>query len=66
MIFLGDDLQTDVQRRESAFKKWLEIFQDDERIGSVRFLPGDCVRNPIITYILDKVAKYNEHNRDKI
>ena len=60
MIFLGDDLQTDVQRRESAFKKWLEIFQDDEKIGSVRFLPEDCVRNPIITYVLNKVTMYNE------
>ena len=60
MIFLGDDLQTDVQRRESAFKKWLQIFQDDEKIGSVRFLPEDCVRNPIITYVLNKVTMYNE------
>jgi phosphate starvation-inducible protein PhoH len=34
-----------------------EIFENDEKVGVVKFLPGDCVRNPLIEYMLNKIDK---------
>ena len=56
MIFLGDEMQVDIKRSESSFAKWVNTFENDEKVGCVRFLPEDCVRNPIITYILNKIT----------
>ena len=65
MIFLGDEMQIDVKRSESDFAKWVKTFENDEKIGCIRFLPEDCVRNPIITYVLNKIAETNK-SRDSL
>jgi phosphate starvation-inducible protein PhoH len=54
-IFLGDTEQIDRKnKKESCFKKMMDIFEDDEHVGVLRFTKeDDCVRNPIIPHILD-------------
>lgn len=56
MVFLGDEMQIDVKRAESSFTKWVAAFEDDDKIGCIKFLPEECIRNPIITYVLNKIA----------
>ena len=59
-IFLGDVEQIDRKsKKESCLQEVLEIFQDSNIIGTVKFEDSDCVRNPIIPIILDELRKHN-------
>ena len=62
MIFLGDieqvDFDTDKKRKTSALQHIINIFKDDEDIATVHFEDDECVRNPIIPKILNKLRKY--------
>lgn len=55
-IILGDCQQIDRKHKKSSIlEKIISIFQDSEYVGTVEFQPEDCVRNPIIPKILDKL-----------
>lgn len=55
-IILGDCQQIDRKHKKSSIlEKIIAIFQDSEYVGTVEFQPEDCVRNPIIPKILDKL-----------
>lgn len=59
-IFLGDVEQIDRKsKKESCLQEVLEIFQDSDIIGTVKFEDSDCVRNPIIPVILEELRKHN-------
>lgn len=62
MVFLGDEMQIDVKRSESSFAKWVLTFENDDKIGCIKFLPEECIRNPIITYVLNKIAHVQTKN----
>jgi len=36
----------------------MKLFENDEQVGTTRFLDEDCVRNPIIPYILNKLREF--------
>ena len=65
MIFLGDteqvDFDTDKKKKTSALQHIINIFKDDEDVAIVHFEDDECVRNPIIPKILDKLRKYNNN-----
>lgn len=55
-IIMGDTEQIDIKRKEkSVLSKLIELFRDSESVGTVSFTDEDCVRNPIIPYLLDKI-----------
>lgn len=55
-IILGDCQQIDRRKKQSSvLEKILKIFKDSDFIGTVEFQPEDCVRNPLIPKILDKL-----------
>lgn len=57
-VIMGDVDQIDLKnKRMSVLQKALNIFKDDEKIGTIEFSPEDCVRNPIIPHILDKLKE---------
>jgi len=57
-IFLGDIEQIDRKvKQESCLETVLNIFEDNEHIGTVKFDDSDCVRNPIIPKILEELRK---------
>lgn len=57
-IFLGDTEQVDRKKKEeSCLSKVIEIFKESPIIGSVEFTDEDCVRNPIIPKILEKLRE---------
>jgi len=57
-IFMGDMDQVDRKQKDtSCLAKVLEIFKDSEVVGTVEFGEDDCVRNPIITGILNKLKE---------
>lgn len=57
-IIMGDTEQIDMKRREkSALSKIIKIFVDDDAVGVVEFQPEDCVRNPIIPHLLEKIKE---------
>ena len=59
-IFMGDTDQIDRKQKDSScLKKVLDIFKDSEIIGTVEFGDEDCVRNPIITEILNKLKEHD-------
>lgn len=59
-IFLGDIEQVDRKnKKESCLKTIIEIFKDSDIIGTVEFNDSDCVRNPIIPKILEKLRENN-------
>ncbi|WQJ53953.1 MAG: PhoH-like phosphate starvation-inducible [Wendovervirus sonii] len=58
---MGDTEQVDLKnKKNSALIKIMEIFKDDPLIGIVEFTDTDCVRNKIITPILNKLRSYEE------
>lgn len=65
MIFLGDteqvDFDTDKKRKTSALQHIIEIFKDDVDVATVHFEDDECVRNPIIPKILDKIRNFNKN-----
>ena len=55
-IILGDCQQIDRRKKQSSvLEKILKIFKDSDFVGTVEFQPEDCVRNPLIPKILDKL-----------
>lgn len=57
-IIMGDTEQIDMKRREkSALSKIIKLFADDDAVGVVEFQPEDCVRNPIIPHLLEKIKE---------
>lgn len=55
-VIMGDTEQIDLRRRhESVLSKLLTLFRDSELVGTVEFTNEDCVRNPIIPYLIDKI-----------
>ena len=55
-IIMGDIEQIDIKRKDkSVLSKLIELFRDSESVGTVSFTDEDCVRNPIIPYLLDKI-----------
>lgn len=57
-IIMGDTEQIDLKRRDkSALSKIIKLFENDDVIGVVEFQPDDCVRNPIIPHLLEKLKE---------
>jgi len=57
-VFLGDVEQIDRKKQsESCLAEVLDIFKDEDYIGTVEFLDEDCVRNPLIPKILEKLRE---------
>lgn len=55
-VILGDTQQIDKKNKSrSILQKILELFKDSAYVGTVEFQPEDCVRNPIIPKVLDKL-----------
>ena len=59
-IFLGDIEQVDIKKKsESCLAEMIDIFKDSNFIGTVEFTDEDCVRNPLIPKILEKLRERN-------
>lgn len=57
-IIMGDSEQVDLkQKSRSVLSKLMELFQDSESVGTISFKDEDCVRNPIIPYLLNKIKE---------
>jgi len=57
-IFLGDIEQIDRKnKKDSCLETVFELFGDSEIIGTIDFTHADCVRNPIIPKILEKLRE---------
>ena len=57
-IIMGDTEQIDMkEKNKSALVKVMDLFKDSEQVGTVQFTDEDCVRNPIIPYLLDKIKE---------
>ena len=57
-IFLGDIEQVDRRKKqESCLQQVLDIFSEDKLVGTLVFTDEDCVRNPIIPKILNKLRE---------
>ena len=57
-IIMGDTEQIDMKERsKSALIKVMELFKDSDVVGTVEFTDEDCVRNPIIPYLLSKIKE---------
>jgi len=57
-IFLGDIEQIDRKKQsESCLAEVLDIFKDEDFIGTIEFTDEDCVRNPLIPKILEKLRE---------
>lgn len=59
-IFLGDIEQIDRKsKQESCLEQIMSIFKNSDIVGTIWFGDGDCVRNPIIPEILQKLREFN-------
>jgi phosphate starvation-inducible PhoH-like protein len=57
-IFLGDVEQIDMKKKEdSCLQLVVDIFKDSDIVGTINFEDEDCVRNPIIPKILEKLRE---------
>lgn len=57
-IIMGDTEQIDMRNKsKSVLSKLVELFHDSESVGTISFTDEDCVRNPIIPYLLDKIKE---------
>lgn len=57
-IIMGDTEQIDMkEKNKSALIKVMELFKDSDVVGTVEFTDEDCVRNPIIPYLLNKIKE---------
>lgn len=67
MIFLGDteqvDFDSDKKRKTSALQHIIDIFKNEDCIGMVHFEDDECVRNPIIPKILDKLREFDKKEK---
>lgn len=58
-IFLGDTEQIDRRKKEeSCLDTVLTCFNESPYVGTLKFGPNDCVRNPLIPKILDDLDFY--------
>lgn len=66
MVFLGDceqvDFRTDKKKQQSALQYITKIFSGEDYVGVIEFGPDDCVRNPIIPKILEKLRDFESNN----
>lgn len=63
MVFMGDTDQIDMKNKsESALEHLFTMFKDKDYVSCVEMDPNDCIRNPIITNILNTFNTY-EGNR---
>lgn len=64
MIFLGDceqvDFKTDKKKQQSALQHVTKIFSNEDYVGVIEFGPEDCVRNPIIPKVLDRLREFEK------
>ena len=59
-IFLGDVEQVDRKsKQESCLEQIMSIFKDSSIVGTIWFNDGDCVRNPIIPEIFQKLREFD-------
>lgn len=59
-VFLGDVEQIDRKKKEeSCLASILKTFEYEDYIGTIEFSDEDCVRNPIIPKILEKLREIN-------
>ena len=59
-IIMGDTEQVDRKDKSSScLRKMYEIFKESEEVGCIEFIGGDCVRNPLIEKILEKLKEHN-------
>lgn len=69
MVFLGDceqvDFKTDKKKQQSALQHITKIFSDVDFVGVVEFSPEDCVRNPIIPKILEKLRDFESKQSEQ-
>ena len=57
-IFLGDIEQIDRKlKSESCLADVVKIFEDESYVGTIEFTDEDCIRNPIIPKILEKLRE---------
>lgn len=67
MIFLGDieqvDFDNDKKRKTSALQHIINIFKDDEDVATIHFEDDECVRNPIIPKILNKLREFDKNKQ---
>ncbi len=57
-VILGDSEQIDLKHKDqSSLSKLMELFQDSESVSTISFKDEDCVRNPIIPYLLNKIKE---------
>ena len=57
-IFMGDTEQIDRKRKhESPLQNMFGILSQMNEVGSIEFTNEDCVRNPIIPKILEKLSE---------
>lgn len=55
-VIMGDIEQIDRKNKQSSvLSKLVELFHDSESVGTITFTDEDCIRNPIIPYILEKL-----------
>lgn len=55
-IFMGDTDQIDRKdKNSSCLFQVIELFKDSDIVGTVVFEENDCVRNPIIPYLLNQL-----------
>ena len=55
-ILMGDSLQIDLKKQDqSCLSKVMNLFKEDDLIGTISFDKSDCVRNKIIEHLLDKI-----------
>lgn len=69
MVFLGDceqvDFRTEKKKEESALQYITKIFANEDFVGVIEFGPEDCVRNPIIPKVLDKLRDFENNKNHK-
>ena len=57
-VILGDSEQIDLKHKDqSSLSKLMELFQDSESVSTISFKDEDCVRDPIIPYLLNKIKE---------
>ena len=64
MIFLGDieqvDFDNEKKRKTSALQHIINIFKDSSDVATVHFEDDECVRNPIIPKILNRLREFEK------
>ena len=57
-IIMGDTEQIDIKRKsQSVLSKIMELFKSDDVVGTIQFTDEECVRNPIIPHLLERIKE---------